>query len=112
MYTGTTPHIEFTFDEVFDLTNLDQVWITFKTPKIETKQYEKTYDISDDNVTIVPEYFKIELDLSQEQTLEMTGLNNVECQLRFLFSDGTAPITNIVTIPIERVLKGGVITSE
>ncbi|MBP5596975.1 MAG: hypothetical protein J6Y02_16445 [Pseudobutyrivibrio sp.] len=112
MYLGTTPHIEFTFDEVFDLTNLVEVWITFANPKLETKQYKKTYKISDDNVTVVPELSKIELNLTQEQTLELEGLSNVECQLRFLFSDETAPVTNIVTIPVERILEGGVITSE
>lgn len=112
MYIGTTPHIDFLFEDDFDMTDLVQVWITFKTPKLETKEYEKTYTITDDNVLIDAEHFRIGLNLSQEQTLEMEGLNNVECQLRFLFDDDTAPITNIVTIPIERILKGGVITSE
>ena len=112
MYIGTTPHIDFIFDEGFDMTGLVQVWITFKTPRLETKQYEKTYYISDENVFVVPEEHRIGLNLSQEETLDMEGLKSVECQIRFLFDDQMAPVTNIVTIPIERVLKGGVITSE
>lgn len=112
MYIGTTPKLEFIFSEDFDMTGLVQVWITFKSPRTETKQYEKTYYITDPNVTVDATNHKILLDLSQAQTLEMQGLNHVDCQIRFLFSNNMAPVTNIVTIPVERVLKGGVITNE
>lgn len=109
MYPGTTPDLAFTFPEEINLDEFTQVWVTFKSTRFCPKKYEKTYYISD--VVINNEEHTITVHMTQEDTLAMEGLNSVEVQFRLLGPGTKARATNPLEIPIERILKGGVISA-
>lgn len=52
---------------------------------------------------------KIEVHLSQEDTLKLKEKHQAEIQLRAITFDGEAVASNIITTYVERILKDGVI---
>lgn len=104
MYRGTTTQINFEIDEGFDLSKIENVWITFRL------QFDKkTFKLEDGNIEIKPEEHKIILSLSQEDTLDFSR-GPAKVQIRFLDSEENASCTDIVSIgDIKDVLQGGVI---
>lgn len=102
MYRGTTPTIVFNINSDLDFSLLSQVWVTFKSQTVEV-----TKDMS--QIGLDNENRKISVRLSQTETLSFIN-QCVETQIRFLLSDGTALATNIVKLPMNAVLKGGVIS--
>lgn len=109
IYPGTTPDIPFVFPETIDLSEITQVWVTFKSKRSVQKVYEKTYDISE--VDIDNANHTITVHMTQLETLAMEGSSSIEAQIRLLGPGSKARATTIVTIPVERVLKGGVVTN-
>ena len=103
---GTTPTLTFHVkNETLDMTEIAEVWITFKT-KAGVKIKEKNYDIED--VTIDPVEKTIELFLSQEDTLDFAETNMV-VQLRVRLDNDLAYASSIMDIDIGHILKEGVI---
>lgn len=103
---GTTPTLTFHVkNETLDMTEIAEVWITFKT-KAGVKIKEKNYDIED--VTIDPVEKTIELFLSQEDTLDFAETNMV-VQLRVRLNNDLAYASSIMDIDIGHILKEGVI---
>lgn len=103
---GTTPSLTFHVkNELLDLDNIVEIWITFKT-KAGVKVKEKTYDI--DDVAIDNAEHTITLNLTQEDTLDFTDTNMV-VQLRVRFNDDLAYASDIIGVEIGHILKDGVI---
>ena len=102
---GTTPTIAFHVNGNFDMTQIAEVWITFK-PKYATTSEEKTFDI--DDVTIDTEKREISLSLTQEDTLAFSSLDTL-VQLRIRTNNDEAYATDIFETKIGRILKEGVI---
>ena len=103
---GTTPTLTFNVkNEQMDLTNVAEVWITFKT-KAGVKPKEKTYDIND--VTIDAVEKTITLSLSQEDTLYFAD-EKMLVQVRLRMSDDMAYASAIIESSIGQILKDGVI---
>lgn len=102
MYRGTTPTIVFNVNFDLDFSLVKQVWATFKSQTVEiTKDLEQvTLDNTNKTVSVK---------LSQTETLQFIN-QFVETQLRFLLDDDTAYATNIVRLPMNAILKGGVIS--
>mgnify|MGYP007122035445 CR=1 FL=1 len=103
---GTTPTLTFhVLNEQLDLDEIAEVWITFKT-KAGVKVKEITYtkeDVVIDNVE-----HNIELDLSQEDTLDLPD-TNILVQMRVRFDNDLAYASSIIPINIGHILKEGVI---
>ena len=103
---GTTPTITFHVkDESFDMTEIAEVWVTFKT-KAGVKIKEKNYTIED--LVIDAENHTIELDLTQEDTLDLPD-TNVNVQLRVRTDSELAYASQIIEVEIGHILKDGVI---
>ena len=96
---GTTPVHTFTVD--LDLTNAEVVYLTYKQGS--TTLIEKAKDELE--ITATTLLFK----LTQEETLKLKNVRDVEIQIRARFPDGTAVASNIMDAPVLRILKEGVI---
>lgn len=83
------------------VTDLQTLWLTLKQGSVEITKYL-------DDVTLDEEANKIEVHLSQEDTLAFSK-GNVDIQVRALTKEGQAIGTNIKTKPIGAILKDGVI---
>ena len=102
---GTTPTISFNIKTDLDLNDIAALWITFKT-KPGNIVKEKTYYL--DDVEIDAEHDRINLFLSQEETLEFAN-NPYNIQIRMRMNDDLAYASSIIEEPIGRILKDGVI---
>jgi len=103
---GTTPTLTFNVkNEQMDLTEVAEVWITFKT-KAGVKLKEKTYDKTD--VTIDPVEKTITLSLTQEDTLYFSD-SIILVQVRLRMNDDMAFASAIIETSIGQILKDGVI---
>lgn len=106
MLPGTTPTVTLKFSSTSDLNDISVVWITFKS-KITEKKYEKTFDEND--ILIDTDEKTMTVSFSQEETLKMSGLTELEVQIRIKYGASEKIFgTGIKTIPIDRLLKGGV----
>ena len=105
MYRGTTPTIVFKINTDIDLSEVDVCYITFKVNHNDPDNI-KEFDTQD--IVIDAEEKTLTIVLDQEDTLFFpVGLANVQIRLRT--NDGLAYASNIKTVPIDRILKGGVI---
>lgn len=103
MFRGTTPTFIFELDTDTDLTTLSQVWVTIQ----DVLGRQTTWDIN--RVTIDNEHKRISLTLTQQETLPMIpGIGRV--QIRMLTNEGVALTTYCEKIPINMIIKEGVIT--
>lgn len=107
MYRGTTPTITINCD--IDVSEFVTMWVTFRTQQLATyappKQVEVTKHLGDEVVTV---------SLTQADTLLLGSLSpdedqQVEVQIRGRTEDGRAFASNIMTAPLSRILKDGVI---
>ena len=100
MYRGTTPGLEINVGDI-DLTKVTELWLTLSqhgTVKINKTLDEVTIDGSTVTCT-----------LTQEETLDLKAHASTLVQMRFLMDDGQAMATPIVKVPVEAILKDGVI---
>lgn len=99
MIRGTTPTLIFTFP--FEVSAVQKLWLTFSQNDKEVFTIDKDHcQLSESNVTVT---------LTQEQTLQLINNARVEVQFRVLTYNGTALASNILKLPVQRILKGGVI---
>ena len=99
MIRGTTPTHIFTTD--VDLSDAEAIYVTYA-------QGSKKIEKQKDDLTFTDTGF--ELELTQEETLDFkAGRIDVEVQIRAKYADGTAIASNIIDIPVSRIIKGGVI---
>lgn len=100
MHRGTTPTLVFVTD--IDLSHMKTVWATFTQNNVEITKEAPDMKISDSSLSVT---------LTQEETLRFhyhTG-SYCELQVRAMTASGNAIASDIVSIPIDRILKGGVI---
>lgn len=101
MYRGTTPTVYLELDTELDLSEVSEMWVTFRSPSVEVT---KTLG----SVIIDNELKIITVSLSQDETLSLyTG--KCEVQVRFRLQNDLAYATEIAEVPIGRILKDGVI---
>lgn len=103
MYRGTTPIHTITFDEEVDLSEWQQIWVTYKSRSAERTFEKRELVINEENSSI-------QIIFTQEDTLKFKNSDTCDIQLRFLKTNGKAGTTNIISgYPIGRILKDGVI---
>lgn len=114
MYRGTTPTITINCD--IDVSEFVTMWVTFRTQQLATyappKQVEVTKHLGDDGVDATDKV--VTVSLTQADTLLLGSLSpdedqQVEVQIRGRMEDGRAFASNIMTAPLSRILKDGVI---
>ena len=115
MYRGTTPTITINCD--IDVSEFVTMWVTFRTQQLATyappKQVEVTKHLGDEGVDATDKV--VTVSLTQADTLLLGSLSpdedqQVEVQIRGRTEDGRAFASNIMTAPLSRILKDGVIT--
>lgn len=101
MYRGTTPTLYLELDTELDLSNVTEMWVTFKSSTVEiTKTLsEVVFDAETNTITVV---------LTQEETLKMYN-GKVDVQVRLKTASDLAYATDIANVEIGRILKEGVI---
>lgn len=101
MYRGTTPTLYLELETEIDLSDVVEMWVTFKSPTVEiTKTLnEVAFDSETNVITVV---------LSQDETLQLYN-GKADVQVRLRTEDGLAYATDIVDVEIGRILKEGVI---
>jgi len=100
MYRGTTPDLEINVGDI-DLSQVTDLWLTLSqhgTVVINKTLEEVTIDGSTVTCT-----------LTQEETLALKAHSSTLIQMRFLTNDGQAMATPIVKVPVDAILKDGVI---
>lgn len=100
MIRGTTPTITITAAGLSEI-SVDKAILTIKQPGAEIEKTTPEISIASDVLTVT---------LSQEDTLSFTAGADVELQLRVLSQGGTAYASQIIKLPVGRILKDGVIT--
>ena len=114
MYRGTTPTITINCD--IDVSECVTMWVTFRTQQLATyappKQVEVTTHLGDEGVDATDKV--VTVSLTQADTLLLGSLSpdedqQVEVQIRGRTEDGRAFASNIMTAPLSRILKDGVI---
>lgn len=99
MWRGTTPIHTFTLPDEFNGVEYECLYITYDQ-RGENVLEKSLYNGKIENGTIV-------LQLSQSETLEFKCNRPVDIQMRIKTKTGDALASNIVTIPIEEILKDG-----
>ena len=99
MRRGTTPTISITVKGLSSI-QIDKAYLTLKQRGTVVEKTEADMGIDGDMLQVT---------LTQEETLKfMTGAE-INVQLRVLSTNNTAYASNIVTVPVEAILKEGVI---
>jgi hypothetical protein len=96
MYRGTTPQFVFKFP--FDVSEFSVLYVTFgqgSGRKIDKTLSDSTVD--GDTLTVK---------LTQQETLSMSP-GTVNVQIRAKKPDGTALASNIVSLNVKNIIKGG-----
>lgn len=99
MRRGTTPTLQITVTGLTDI-EVQNLYLTLR-------QGQTTIEKTESGVTIDGEV--ISANLTQEETLSLVAKVDVALQLRVLSTNNTAYASNIVTVPVEAILKEGVI---
>lgn len=95
---GSTPTNIFNLN--FDLTDAT-VYVTYSQKgKVIVEKTNQDLIITEDSVVV---------SLTQEDTLKF-AVGDVEVQLRYVKSDGTADASNIMTVSATKILKDGLIS--
>lgn len=98
MRRGTTPTNTFTVD--VDLTSAVALYITYKQgARVAIEKAIDDIDITSEALTVT---------LTQQDTLKLTN-GDVDIQVRARFPGGSAIASNIISVPVEAILKDGVI---
>lgn len=104
MTKGTTPTLVFELD--IDPAELQSLYLTLRQGEVEITRREDSITADSDAKTLT-------VTLTQEETLKFrAGCSpaRAEVQLRAITTTGAALASNIVALPVERILLGGVIT--
>lgn len=99
MRRGTTPTLQITVTGLTDI-EVQNLYLTLR-------QGQTTIEKTESGVTIDGEV--ISATLTQDETLSFVAKVDVALQLRVLSTNNTAYASNIVTVPVEAILKEGVI---
>ena len=101
MRRGTTPTIKIDVKGC-NLADFDSVYVTFKQKALSIDKFGDDLDIQNNAISIL---------LSREDTLRFdASYKYVDVQIRAVNKEGVAIASNIRQIPVEAVLKEGVIT--
>ena len=100
MYRGTTPSISLSVTGLSDI-ELHSAYLTVKQRSVVI---EKTLD----DMMIAGD--TLEVTLSQKETLRFCAGLNAEIQLRCLSKNDVAYASDVLTVPVDRILKDGEIT--
>lgn len=100
MRRGTTPTL------IFNVSGIKNIEI--KSAFLTLRQRSATIEKNISDLTITEE--TVECMLTQSETLSLTAGADIEVQLRCLSKGGTAYASQIIRIPVERILKEGEIT--
>lgn len=103
---GTTPTVVFNVKTDLDLSDIVELWITFKPKSADPRHRDMTYTLED--VTIDPLLKTISLFMSQEDTLAFNE-KPYNVQIRLRTSDDLAYASSIIEEPIGKILKDGII---
>lgn len=107
MTRGTTPTLQFVLP--FAANIIDVLDIAFSQ---QLQPYSPAQIVLDKNLTdCTIDGDTVSLVLSQEDTLALSSAQDVEIQLRIL-SNGSALASQIITVPVGRILKDGVLEAE
>ena len=107
MIRGTTPTLQFVLP--FAANIIDVLDIAFSQ---QLQPYAPAQIVLDKNLSdCTLDGDTISLVLSQEDTLALSSAQDVEIQLRIL-SNGSALASQIITVPVGRILKDGVLEAE
>lgn len=99
MRRGTTP--KHTFKSKIDLRDAEVIYMTYKQKgKVIVERSKEQMDVFED---------KIEIHLTQQETLAFSTIGDVEIQCRARFPDTDAIASNIIECPALKILKEGVI---
>lgn len=99
MIRGTTPRLEFTLEFNTDL--LAEAYVTLaQRRKVVLDKPLKDCGCDGHTLTV---------DLTQEETLLLDCNCTVEMQIRVRMKDGSAHASDIIAVPVDRILKEGVI---
>ena len=99
MRRGTTP--THTFNTSVSLAAAEVIYITYQQRRQTV--VEKTID----DITVAADTLTVEL--TQEETLLFDAKYPASIQIRARFIDGSAIASNIMTVPVDKILKGGAI---
>lgn len=102
---GTTPTITFEITSEIDLTTLTEIWFTVADSKTTA---EVTKKLSENQVSVDNEEKTITAHFSQEDTLSFKS-KTVDIQIRAITDEDAAVATDIMSVELSQVLKGGVI---
>lgn len=107
MIRGTTPTLQFVLP--FAANIIDVLDIAFSQ---QLQPYAPAQIVLDKNLSdCTLDGDTISLVLSQEDTLALSSAQDVEIQLRIL-SNGSALASQIIAVPVGRILKDGVLEAE
>lgn len=99
MRRGTTPTLQITVTGLTDI-EIQNLYLTLRQGQITIEKTESGVSIDGEVITAT---------LTQEETLSLVAKVDVALQLRVLSTNNTAYASNIVTVPVEAILKEGVI---
>ena len=99
MRRGTTPTLQITVTGLTDI-EAQNLYLTLRQGQTTIEKTEADVSIDGEVITAT---------LTQEETLSLVAKVDVALQLRVLSTNNTAYASNIVTVPVEAILKEGVI---
>ena len=102
MRKGTTPTVMFALP--FDTSEIKYCEVCFAQKDIPILVKDT------DECTLSGIYLSV--DLTQEETLMFNNKDDLQVQIRFIFTDGTVDATTIFTDKVHKLLKGGTIDAE
>lgn len=105
---GTTPSISFHITSEVDLSTFTEIWFTIADSQTTA---ERTFKLSDNEVSVDSEASMLIVTLSQEDTLSFKS-KMVRVQIRALDENDLSYATDIYDVPLAEILKGGVIADE
>lgn len=95
MIRGTTPTFVLTIDESVDLTEAQNVYVSFENDSVEL--VKKSGDSG-----VVVEAHQVSVYLSQEETLQFK--KNLSVQINWTYANGSRGCTKIVSVPVGKNL--------
>ena len=107
MRRGTTPTC--IYKTKTDIRGFDNVYLTFwQGGKTIFEKSNKDIKITEETIDEEVIY-KAEIKLDQTETLALSTIGKVEMQMRGAYPDGTVIASNIIEVPVCKILKEGII---
>lgn len=105
---GTTPSVTFRITSEVDLSKFTEIWFTIADGQTTA---ERTFKLSDNEISVDSEASTLTVTLSQEDTLSFKS-KMVRVQIRALDDSDLSYATDIIDVALAEILKGGVIANE